>query len=156
MPINNYQSDYAKKLKDPRWQKKRLEILQRDNFGCMKCFSDSKTLHVHHRLYNKGVDPWDYENEYLVTLCEDCHQEETERMGFAMEKLTREFKRLFFSEEIDTITEGIKNYQHIHVTSISAEVIASLFSEQEYKAKDLDKIMWYEGKDIKSTEQLPF
>ncbi len=25
---------YASKLKDPRWQKKRLEILQRDDFAC--------------------------------------------------------------------------------------------------------------------------
>jgi len=25
---------YSEKLKDPRWQKKRLEILSRDNFTC--------------------------------------------------------------------------------------------------------------------------
>ena len=28
---------YSEKLKDPRWQKKRLEILERDNFRCQYC-----------------------------------------------------------------------------------------------------------------------
>ena len=27
-------SDYVEKLKDPRWQRKRLEIMQRDGFRC--------------------------------------------------------------------------------------------------------------------------
>lgn len=68
---------YAKKLKDPRWQKKRLEILNRDSFACMNCHDTEKTLHVHHTKYSIG-DPWDVPNEYLVTLCESCHQEEEE------------------------------------------------------------------------------
>ena len=29
-------SDYSKLLQDPRWQKKRLEIMQRDNFTCQQ------------------------------------------------------------------------------------------------------------------------
>ena len=65
---------YAEKLKDPRWQKKRLEIFERDRFRCVVCFSAHKTLHVHHGYYRGGADPWDYEDETLSTLCEDCHQ----------------------------------------------------------------------------------
>lgn len=30
-------SDYSQKLLDPRWQRKRLEILQRDDFTCQVC-----------------------------------------------------------------------------------------------------------------------
>lgn len=68
------QISYAEKLKDPRWQKKRLEILSRDDFTCQKCQDKESTLHVHHRYYDAGVDPWDYEEYALVTLCWDCHE----------------------------------------------------------------------------------
>lgn len=69
---------YQSKLKDPRWQRKRLEILQRDDFTCQHCYSSTKTLHVHHRLYLKNKDPWESPAYNLVTLCEDCHNIETD------------------------------------------------------------------------------
>lgn len=31
-------------------------------------------LHIHHKYYIKDRNPWEYENEALVTLCADCHQ----------------------------------------------------------------------------------
>ena len=65
---------YSEKLKDPRWQKKRLKILERDKFQCKNCESTEKTLHVHHKIYLKNIEPWDYDNFLLLTLCEDCHK----------------------------------------------------------------------------------
>jgi len=70
-------SDYSEKLKDPRWQRKRLEILNRDNFTCVCCDDTTKTLHVHHIKYIYGREPWEYENELLETLCVDCHEAQT-------------------------------------------------------------------------------
>lgn len=32
-------------------------------------------LHVHHKFYQKGKLPWEYENEALVTVCWHCHEE---------------------------------------------------------------------------------
>jgi hypothetical protein len=64
---------YWEKLKDPRWQKKRLEIMERDKFTCQHCSSSEKTLNVHHKFYKKRAEPWDYEDWQLITLCEDCH-----------------------------------------------------------------------------------
>lgn len=64
---------YAEKLRDPRWQKKRLEIMQRDGFRCVSCLSDIDTLHIHHLRYQFGLNPWEYDNDFLVTLCESCH-----------------------------------------------------------------------------------
>jgi hypothetical protein len=66
---------YFDLLKDPRWQKKRLEIFQRDEFMCQECFSPDKTLHVHHIKY-VGKFPWDTPDLYLVTLCDKCHADE--------------------------------------------------------------------------------
>lgn len=69
---------YSEKLRDPRWQKRRLEILQRDNFTCQKCGDGEETLAVHHFFYRKGIEPWDYPDSALLTLCESCHAEERE------------------------------------------------------------------------------
>jgi len=66
---------YYEKLKDPRWQKKRLEILERADFCCEDCGDEESTLHVHHGYYEKGLDPWDYANNTLWCLCEGCHFE---------------------------------------------------------------------------------
>jgi len=63
---------YAEKLRDPRWQRKRLEIMQRDNFACTMCDDSESTLNVHHWKYNG--DPWEAENHDLSTVCETCHE----------------------------------------------------------------------------------
>lgn len=65
---------WSEKYKDPRWQKKRLEIMERDEFACTLCGSGEKELSVHHGYYRQGADPWDYENETLWTLCGECHE----------------------------------------------------------------------------------
>lgn len=69
-------SDYSKLLQDPRWQKKRLEIMQRDNFTCQMCgngLTSGVPLNVHHYVYHKGYLPWEYPDKDLITLCRDCH-----------------------------------------------------------------------------------
>lgn len=67
---------YAEKLKDPRWQKKRLEIMKRDEFTCVICKDKNSTLHVHHIIYEYGLNPWEYEDINYKTLCETCHKYE--------------------------------------------------------------------------------
>jgi hypothetical protein len=69
---------YNEQIKSPHWQKRRLQILQRDNFTCQICGSTEKTLHVHHLCYRKDAKIWDYPDNTLITLCEDCHRMEHE------------------------------------------------------------------------------
>ena len=64
---------YAEKLKDPRRQKKRLEIFQGDDRECQRCGNKEETLHVHRCYYEKGIDPWEYESASLITVCHRCH-----------------------------------------------------------------------------------
>jgi len=78
--VRHTPSAYQQKLLDPRWQRRRLEILQRDNWTCWQCGDTQATLHVHHRYYLRETDPWDYPLDALVTLCAYCHEvESTER-----------------------------------------------------------------------------
>lgn len=82
---------YSEKLKDPRWQKKQLEILERDNWMCQDCFNSKKTLHVHHLKYEKGKNPWEYDNKDLITICENCHKDriEFEKLDKYLDKLVQ-------------------------------------------------------------------
>lgn len=66
---------YSQQLKDPRWQRRRLEVLNRSDFKCEWCDASDKTLHVHHTIYHKGMKPWEYKDCELLALCEDCHAE---------------------------------------------------------------------------------
>lgn len=66
---------YSELLKDPRWQKKRLQIMNRDKFTCKLCGDKETTLNVHHKKYTKDSFPWEYNNDDLITLCEYCHKE---------------------------------------------------------------------------------
>lgn len=65
---------YQDKLLDPRWQKRRLEVFQKDNFTCQWCGENGKTLHVHHFVYPKSRNPWESNDSDMVTLCCDCHE----------------------------------------------------------------------------------
>jgi hypothetical protein len=64
---------YSEKLRDPKWQKKRLEVLQRDEFCCQLCNDKETELHIHHIFYIKGKNPWEYNDSDLVTYCKYCH-----------------------------------------------------------------------------------
>ena len=63
---------YSEKLLDRRWQKRRLEELERAGWICEWChIDDQSTLHVHHWVYAKN--PWDAPEGTLSVLCETCH-----------------------------------------------------------------------------------
>lgn len=65
---------YQKQLADPKWQRKRLEILQRDNFKCTLCDDDTVELHVHHKKYERGKKAHEYEDSNFTSVCAHCHQ----------------------------------------------------------------------------------
>lgn len=69
------ESAYSKALRDPRWQKRRLEAMEAAGWMCRQCGTDTQEMHVHHMLYIKGRKPWEYENRHLLALCADCHKD---------------------------------------------------------------------------------
>jgi len=70
---------YYELLKHPKWQKRRLEVLQEAGFRCEECGAEDATLHVHHAYYEKGLAPWDYLAQSLHCLCENCHKRAQDR-----------------------------------------------------------------------------
>jgi len=92
------ESEYSKKLKDVRWQKMRLTVFERDDWTCRAWLCGRKegrehyTLQAHHRYYRRGAEPWDYAQESIITMCEECHQKETAERWKAEQNLLKQLR----------------------------------------------------------------
>ena len=72
---------YKEKLKNPKWKSFSSKVLSKDGYTCtMNCGwsrDNGIPLQAHHTVYyvenGKFVEPWDYQVDELVTLCERCH-----------------------------------------------------------------------------------
>jgi hypothetical protein len=71
------QADFAKpykeRLRDPRWQRRRLELLEKAEWACEECGATERTLEVHHTWYRKNALPWEHSDSELRVLCDQCH-----------------------------------------------------------------------------------
>ena len=107
-------TEYARDLKNPLWQKKKNMILERDNYTCQHCGATDRTLHVHHKLYRKGVKPWQYDDAELLTLCEDCHDSVSSTnadMYDDFKEVKQAFREAGFSDHVfDAILNRIAAY----------------------------------------------
>lgn len=140
---------YEEKLKDPRWQKKRLEILERDNWMCQECRDEDSTLIVHHIDYLPNRDPWDYPNILLITLCKECHEfDRKERPG--LEKAVISALKLDFtlSDMVD-IAFGFSNLKLWHGSEIVASVINCFLTNEEFQKDVSGKYSEYLNKKAK-------
>lgn len=125
--LTKAQTDYRAKFKDPRWQKKRLAILERDGFSCQLCGNTEDTLHVHHRYYVGNKDPWDYEEEALITLCEECHEVESKTIKDAEKALAKAFRSKFFAHDLLKFAKAVEGMELQHVTEVVTDALIKPF-----------------------------
>jgi len=161
MAKKKYKS-YSELLKDPRWQKKRLKVLERDEWKCNKCGDKSQQLHVHHKKYIHGKKPWEYTFNMLETLCAECHKDHHKK-----EKLYEYFK--------DVELENVKYVIDIHSVLQEYKVVPDdlkfmydmiYYFNNHTKKSDCDKIddlrhefyksirNWYECKEAMPQEEI--
>jgi len=124
-------SKYSEKLKDPRWQKKRLEILQRDNWCCQGCFDESSTLNVHHKIYKKNHNIWDYEDDELITLCEKCHDIEHKMRSIYESVLLKFISKKFLANDLISIIETFENIKIKYHSDVTATMLRFAVSSQD-------------------------
>lgn len=149
----NYKQLYIEKLKDPRWQKKRLDIMERDGWACRSCGDNKKTLHVHHLAYIYGNDPWDYMDETLVTLCDDCHEYETRNLKGEERLLLIVLKmRGYYSSEMSKLSEAFYNSD----MGVPAEVVADMLAWVLSSKTDSDEIkkMYFDHLRLKNSNKV--
>lgn len=71
--------NYEEQLQTKQWDVRRRQILERDDHCCQDCLRGKNKrlpleLHVHHKSYINGLMAWEYSDDYLITLCDECHQ----------------------------------------------------------------------------------
>ena len=64
---------YSEDLKNPQWQRKRLQQLDAAKWECSECGTGKRTLEVHHCWYERDTKPWEYPDECYRVLCSICH-----------------------------------------------------------------------------------
>ena len=133
--------EYLKKFKDPRWQKMRLEVMNRDEFACQRCFDSESTLNVHHRYYLANKDPWEYPLEALVTLCEDCHEQETENRSDDERAVIRALRKHFLSAEIINLALAFESMQLTHIPEVVADAIGWAVQTPEIQRELVDRCL---------------
>ena len=141
---------YSEKLKDPRWQKKRLEILERDNWSCQRCGDDESMLVVHHKRYFPKKEPWEYENNILITLCEDCHEsEKTERPDIESDLISM-LRALFLVDGLYSIAIGFSNMKLCHTQEVVASMLNWVLSNKKIQSELIER--FFENlKNVKSS-----
>lgn len=133
------ESKYSEKLKDPRWQKKRLEIFERDNWACQICYDTKSTLAVHHRRYLPVTEPWDYPDELLVTLCENCHSMEREMRPEYEQLLLENLREKFFADDLRVLALGFSNLSILRDSGVMASVYEWMLSSRELNKEMMDR-----------------
>lgn len=126
-------SEYTEKFKDPRWQKKRLKILERDFYSCRVCQDSENTLNVHHCFYDtKYENPWDHPDKSLVVLCDECHQKEHDEWIQINKRLTNAIRGLGGTlYDLEEVVEGFEKSKLTFAYPPNANVIAFSLTDNE-------------------------
>ena len=123
--------EYYKLLKDPRWQKKRLEVMERDHFGCVNCGDNESTLNIHHLIYFPNKKPWEYRKDLLITLCEECHNEEKEYRKESIKALEEAVASChFLAEDIFLIGLSLNEMEPNTPPAVVADMISITLSNK--------------------------
>ena len=135
---------YSDKLKDPRWQKMRLKVLERDDWCCQNCFDSENTLHVHHRYYEQGNDPWDYPLEALVTLCATCHAEESESRPGAERTLLQALRKAGLdATDIEHLAATFEVFEPTHLPGVVIDAICLAIRRRKAQRKLVNDMFEY-------------
>lgn len=107
---------YSEQLKDPRWQRRRLEKMQQLDFKCEICGDNKEELNVHHARYRKDfmgrpLDPWEYSQEELQCLCHTCHSlahvPKAKLMSYCTKNLPAVITKTTILENILPVEDGL-------------------------------------------------
>jgi hypothetical protein len=147
--------EYKDQIKSPKWQKRRLEILKRDEFTCQQCGNKELTLHVHHKHYNKGAMIWDYQGWELTTLCETCHSETHEKPEKSPEDIVMSSTISLLKElnntELYFVRSMLDNYVHYIKNSFDYDVLC-LLESLTFRTYLLDDIKKMIAKEVEVEE----
>lgn len=69
--------EYGRLLQSDYWKGYSYSLIKERNFTCADCgrtfYNERNKLQVHHLVY-RDVNPWSYNPDEVVVLCEECHK----------------------------------------------------------------------------------
>lgn len=140
--------DYKEQIKSPKWQKRRLEVMQKDGFICQLCGDTESMLNVHHLSYHKDRNIWEYEDWELITLCENCHKEEHSTMDYIINEIESIKSRGVTMREILSVLDSID----IHLYLGHDDCIYNLVGEDSAMGRENDiKLLYERRKTLKKS-----
>jgi len=71
---NMGQMTYLAQLRHPKWQRKRLEVLQRDGWIVRAAQKGDYAVYADGSKAPIVTGAWEYSGDDLTSLCEDCHE----------------------------------------------------------------------------------
>ena len=99
---------YSRLLRDGRWAAKREEIISRDERMCRRC-GEGEPLDVHHIRYPRSGVPWEMGNEMLLSLCRECHREESANRPEEERELLDELAKIcLYAEDVRAVRTAIR------------------------------------------------
>lgn len=112
--------EYQALYRDPRWQRKKNLILQRDVYRCRDCTNGTVELQVHHCRYpGRGRPPWEIDDEFLLTVCDPCHKKRQE-----LENQMKESLALVFAKSTPIELEALATFiSGLALPGIHSEVL---------------------------------
>lgn len=124
---------YWKKLQDPRWQRKRLEMLDDAGWKCQTCGAEDRRLEVHHICYRKGAEPWEYEQHELRVLCSEHHERLHEEVNPSMLNLASQLDPDVSLELVDRIFSALNRRVSLDrkLGKTPAEIVNDIFDSEE-------------------------
>jgi hypothetical protein len=130
-PKGGYTMNYSEKLKDPRWQKKRLEVFERDEWSCQRCGDGENTLTVHHLSYSAGKEPWDYPLDNFMTLCQSCHDYEyTNRPTYENMILHMLRQKGFMADDLFYLVAAFQKLSIKYPSEVMGSIVEYIFKDE--------------------------
>jgi len=105
---------------------------------------------VHHRYY-ENIEPWEYPDEALITLCENCHEQET-NLTIIEKSLLRELRIRFLTDDISRLTVGFHEMTLCHAPEVVASVLEWVLSSEEIQRELIARFFEYTSKELRVKE----
>lgn len=129
---------YSEDLRNPLWQKKRLQILDRDDFTCQICGHKDKPLHVHHFYYENGLKPWEYSDSDMITLCEECHKAEHKSRKNILDSIDQLRESGVTMLEIESVLQELSIRTYMREPDVALKMIGGPMKDDDQDYWGLD------------------
>lgn len=130
---------YKEKLQSQEWRDFSRAAKENANYACQMYKRGKVRLNLHHLFYDLNKEPWEYEPQDVVVICEGCHNEIHDQLQnfrrFVFGKLNPQSFRVLNG----ALAVGLDHYDSLKFTYAVAELAASPGAVERFFKAFMDK-----------------